>query len=59
MPEGPAVGSTGGIIGLLAGIGAPVIPAWDQFIAAGPIIIRAKRPGRRCTRRRPDRIGYT
>jgi hypothetical protein len=38
MPEGATVGGTGGIIGLLAGIGALVIPDWDQFIAAGPII---------------------
>jgi hypothetical protein len=38
MPEGATVGGTGGIIGLLAGIGALVIPAWDQFIASRPII---------------------
>src|SRR5580698_4623400 len=39
MPEGATIGaSTGGTIGLLAGIGALAIPGLGPFIAAGPII---------------------
>jgi hypothetical protein len=59
MPEGPAVGSTGGIIGLLAGIGAPVIPAWDQFIATGPIITALSGLGVGALAGAPIGFGYT
>jgi hypothetical protein len=38
-PEGATTGSaTGGVIGLLAGIGALAIPGVGPFIAAGPIM---------------------
>ena len=38
-PEGTATGGvTGGVLGLLAGIGALAIPGVGPFIAAGPIM---------------------